>query len=84
MNVIIERTDRYRVTSYGNGVAYLFDDLKGKEGFVQGDDALQWRNKYETMQSAYDNPKSVWHKRTWNRCLAELIEPYLDHPWVTI
>lgn len=38
--VIIENTDKWRIDSYGNGLAYTFTDkLTLKSAHIQGDDA---------------------------------------------
>lgn len=76
---IIEQTDLWTVTSHGNGIAYAFyRKTDGKEAFLQGDDATQWREEYEAMQTAYGNPESVWHYQTWNTCLSQLCGEYVE------
>ena len=76
--VTLENTDLYTIESYGNGFAYSFSyKPTGKETFLQGDDATQWREEYEAMQVAYNNPQSVWHGKSWNLCLSQLCSDYL-------
>lgn len=76
---IIEQTDKYMVASHGNGWAYEFvRKADQSRGWLQDDDARQWRKDYEAMHIAACNPKSVWYGRNWNRCLAELIDDYLE------
>lgn len=78
---IVEQTDRYTVTSHGNGWGYEFYRKPGGwSGWLQDDDAAQWRKDYEAMCIAAVNPDSVWYGRPWNRCLAELIDSYLREP----
>lgn len=80
MPINIENTDVWLVQSFGNGLAYGFTHKPSQRaGFVQGDDAAQWRNAYDAMGYAYMDPKSVWHACTWNACLAELIGEYLSN-----
>ena len=77
--IIIENTDQWRVDSIGNGWAYEFTykpDIQ--TGWLQDDNALQWREDYDAMQEASCNPQAVWYKRTWNQCLAEIIAPFMD------
>lgn len=75
---IIENTDKYTVESFGNGLSYSFWRKKDSaNGSVHGDDATCWREDYDSMCEAYHNPKSVWHQKSWNACLAELTEPYI-------
>ncbi len=79
--IAIEQTDMFAVYSYGNGAAYelIAKDVPGyRSAFLQGDDAAAWREQYDAMAIAADNPRSVWYKRTWNACLSELICDYLD------
>lgn len=77
-SIPIENTDAWRVNSHGNGTAYTFTRKSdGATGFVQGDDATQWRADYEAMHIAYIDPKSVWFGCGWNRCLAELVNDYI-------
>jgi hypothetical protein len=74
----IEQTDIWTIESHGNGLAYsFFHKPSGKEAFLQGDDASQWRDDLESMESAYLNPLSVWYNQTWNNCLTELCGDYL-------
>lgn len=76
---IIEQTDLWQVESHGNGFAYAFyRKADGREAFLQGDDANQWRDEYDAMQSAYSNPESVWHSQSWNSCLSELCGEYVE------
>lgn len=72
--VIIEQTDNFCFVSLGNGAAYeLTNKETGETRFVQfGDDATHWRDGYESMCAAFDNPESVWHRTPWNTCLAEI------------
>ncbi len=74
MPVILENTNKYRLDSHGNGVAYTMTH-KGtmEERYVQyGDDATTFRSEYASLQAAYANPESVWHSRPWDACLAFL------------
>lgn len=76
---IIEQTDAWQIESHGNGFGYAFTRKSdGKEVFLQGDDATQWREEYEAMQTAYSNPESVWHSQTWNACLSQLCGEYVE------
>lgn len=83
MTIILENTDRYIVESEGYGAAYILTrkqnaTVEAREAYIRhGDDATCWREDYDSMCEAYHNPKSVWHQKSWNACLAELIEPYI-------
>lgn len=49
------RAGRFRVTSYGNGLAYAVDlaDAPPESGyFVQGDDASEWRDAFDAADKA--------------------------------
>ena len=72
--VVIERTGLYRLTSFGNGDAYAFERFGGipAEIFVQGDAATELRAAYDDIQSAYSTPGTIFHRWTWDVCLAEL------------
>jgi hypothetical protein len=77
--VIIEQTDLWQVESHGNGFAYAFyRKSDGASAFLQGDDATQWRDEYDSMQAAYSNPDSVWHSQSWNACLFQLCGEYVE------
>jgi hypothetical protein len=39
--------DGIKVTSWGNGLAYLIAAPDGREVFLQGDDATDWRAAYD-------------------------------------
>ena len=73
---IIEQTDMFTLESTGNGAAYEFTNKRtGATKFVQyGDDATAFREYYDAMADAYANPASVWHRQSWNACLAELFD----------
>lgn len=78
--IMIENTDQFAVASYGNGAAYELTakDVPGyRSTFLQGDDAAMWRESYDAMQTAANNPATPWFRKTWNHCLAELICDYL-------
>lgn len=76
---IIEQTDLWQVESHGNGLAYAFyRKADGKEAFLQGDDATQWRDDYDSMRAAACNPESVWYRKSWNECLSELCGEYVE------
>lgn len=73
--VTIEDTERYKVVSHGNGLAYeCTDKISGKSVLFQGDDALEWKKSYEYMQAARVDPASGWSKNKWDYCLRELTE----------
>lgn len=76
---IIEQTDAWQIESHGNGFAYAFyRKADAASAFLQDDDATQWREEYDAMQSAYANPESVWHSQSWNTCLSELCGDYVQ------
>jgi hypothetical protein len=76
---IIEQTDIWQIESHGNGLAYSFyHKPDGKEAFLQGDDASQWREQYDAMRAASCNPDSVWYRKSWNECLSELCCEYVE------
>lgn len=78
----IENTDRWHITSHGNGAAYTLHDKKNDTSvFIQaGDDASKWREDYDAMGKAYADKNTVWHNRSWNDCLAGINEPYMSSP----
>ena len=58
---VIFHSDKFDLVSYGNGLSYaLHDNVNKKSLFVQGDDAIDFRNiveLYETKnpEMAYDD-----------------------------
>lgn len=74
--MIIENTDRFTVESHGNGAAYtITDKITGESKYVQyGDDAAQFRSELDSIETAHADPRSAWHRRSWNSCLAYLFE----------
>jgi len=55
---IIARTDQFRVVSYGNGAAYAFQTITfnpddAREVFLQGDDAVNFRNAWEALEACH-------------------------------
>jgi len=78
--ISLENTDMFYVDSYGNGAAYEIGvkDVPGfRSAFIQGDDATEWRERYEDMGNSSMDENSVWYGKTWNECLAELILDYV-------
>jgi len=76
----IENTDKWRVDSYGNGLAYTFTDkATGQSSHIQGDDATSWREEYDEYQTLHTTPNTRHHRLTWNELLAELCGPYIWH-----
>ena len=76
--VTIEDTAAWRVESHGNGFAYSFTCKgTGATGYLQGDDATQWRENYDAMGEAFSRPDSVWSRGSWDACLAELCGDYV-------
>jgi hypothetical protein len=50
--VVLERTRRYRVTSYGNRAAFLITRTSDDHGvFLEGDDALAFDCDYDLMDA---------------------------------
>lgn len=78
-SIIIENTDEWNITSYGNGLGYNFTHKPTqRSGWIQDTDAVVWNQAYYDMCVAYEDPASAWHRRTWNECLAELCGEYLE------
>lgn len=78
MNVTdLEVTDRYRVRSHGNGTAIEIC-RGGLSKLLMGDDASAWYNAYVDMCHASLDPKSIWFNKTWNECLDELCDHFLE------
>lgn len=71
---VIEHTDLYRVTSFGNGDAYSFErfGLNPAEVYIQGDAATDWRSAYDDIANAYATPGTVFYRQSWNACLSQL------------
>ena len=56
--------ERFRLLSYGRGLAYAIERIEGEEWrsvfFVQGDDAAQFREELEAVESRHpDQPNDV-------------------------
>lgn len=50
---IIAEREGFRVTSYGNGAAYLFENIEAKRDiFFQGDDATQFRDEWDAYEAS--------------------------------
>lgn len=69
-SVIIHDLPEWRVTSYGNGLAYeIAHSPSGKTIFFQGDDAEIFRNRFETLTDGTVQPvldfdtalSIIWH-----------------------
>lgn len=61
---------RFRLISYGNGLAYSLEDKgTGRSVFLQGDDAAAFRSELETLETAHPD----WDT---DLILAEAWEPY--------
>ncbi len=85
-DIIIERTSKFRLVSHGNRAAFTMENLAtGESKYVQyGDDAFAFDNEYVAMQAAFVNPKSIYHNKPWDDCLAYLYEvagPDKDEPY---
>lgn len=51
-STIIHDLPEWRVTSYGNGLAYeIAEKASGKTLFFQGDDATQFRDEFDGLTS---------------------------------
>lgn len=69
-SVIIHNLPDWRVTSYGNGLAYeIAHKPSMKTIFFQGDDAAQFRDEFDQMTEASNGPqldfadalRAIWH-----------------------
>ena len=61
MNALIIR-DRpgFRVTSYGNGMAYVLrNNSTGRDIYFQGDDAARFRDEMGGLESRFDDTDKV-------------------------
>lgn len=59
----IHQSDSFAVVSYGNGLAYSFDNkLNGTSVFVSGDDAEQFRKDLESCMElhSYSDEDAMW------------------------
>lgn len=75
----IEDSLNWRVESHGNGLAYSFTHKPtGAAGFLQGEDAAQWRDEWEAMGEAHERPETTWNRLPWDSCLAELCGAYVE------
>lgn len=55
-HVVIYNLPAWCVTSFGNGLAYSFHNLKtNQEVFLQGDVAIDFRNELEDNADLYDD-----------------------------
>jgi hypothetical protein len=63
LQAIIFRNNGWTVTSYGNGLAYLLRDACGREAFLQGDDALDWRVRFDNADAIEDPERAMRFKR---------------------
>lgn len=75
----IENTDRWLITSYGNGTAYSMRNKSiADEGiFVQGDDASAFALRLKSMCKAATYPGDMYYNHTWDWCLEQLYNEYL-------
>lgn len=78
--VIIENTDLWTIESHGNGLAYsFFRKSDGKEAFLQGDDAAQWREEYDAISELWaNNNGAIPGCLIWDHCLSDLCADYLE------
>lgn len=72
--VVLEHTGLYRLTSFGNGDAYSFERFGPipAEVYVQGDGATELRAAYDDVKEAAATPGTIFHRATWDDCLALL------------
>ena len=81
--MILENTNEYLVQSDHMGAGFVLTrkpsaSVEAREAYIQfGDASVRWHDDYDAMIKAWLNPESVWHCKSWNECLAELIEPYI-------
>lgn len=70
---VIENTDRFMIEVFGGGISVLVTDKReGVSAHMQGEDADDFLKSLEDIGVAYQAPSSVWHKATWNDCLAQI------------
>lgn len=83
--VVVARTPRFTLTSYGNGLAYTLEKQGCTESvYVQGDDATQFREEYAALETVKDTTDTslgeLWHQYgpeihvRCNACLAVMQE----------
>lgn len=76
---IMENTDRYVVKSINNGLAYeLINKITNQSVLLQGDDAVEWFNLYNSINESSVNPNSAWYNKKTNYILSALIDDYLS------
>lgn len=83
--VVIAKTQRFTLTSYGNGLAYALD-RKGHQPvvFVQGDDASQFRFEFDALEDIKPSTEAtlaeLWHQYApevrvrCNACMTVMLE----------
>lgn len=73
-----ENTDRFCVEVHGGGIGVeVTDKIQGITAFLQGDDASDFLAEMDKMEAAHADEASVWHRATWNDCLAQLSDEIL-------
>lgn len=75
--VDLEVTDRYRIRSHGNGIAYEITS-GNRRAFIQGDDAQAFHEAYVTMSFDHLDRETVWFHKSWNDCLSHLCDELLE------
>lgn len=52
-------SDYFTITSYGNGLSYTIKNDDGREFFLQGDDAAEWREQYNDYCRAIEGDENM-------------------------
>lgn len=72
--VTIVDTDRWEIESLGNGLAYrIHDKQEGSLGFVQDEDAREFRKLMDDMDHVRGIPESCFYERSLDECLSFVV-----------
>lgn len=78
--VVIEDRRCWRVTSIGNGWAYRIEDKRtGQSVWLQDDDALRFRDSYDT---AWNGHADGTIRFDWDTILDWILDPYFQWSWL--
>lgn len=74
---LLANTDRYGIAMWGGGIAYsMFNKKTNMSFFVQGDDAISFRQEFLGLLEGNETPGSVYYGLSLNHLLAQLFTNY--------
>ena len=74
---IIINTNRWTITSHGNGLAYeIYNKLSTEEKFLQGEDATVFNEELTSLEQNSLNPDHPWYNKSTDDIVTHLADQY--------